>query len=516
MPQIRPHQGRPGKRLIKHGISLALVGGILASGFLVLPGNATAAVAATATDPVAEGSKSEEDFALEQAKAIGQPYELTSARTESSDTWALPEGTWSVKRHGTPMRMLRDGAWVPTDPTLALASDGRVVPKASTVAVSFSGGGSGPLLSGVKDGRNLTLTWPKPLPAPTLAENVATYAEVLPGVDMQLKAEVEGFSQLLIVKTAEAAANPELASLKYKLDTVGLSVSTDAETGSVTAVNPAGETVFTSPSPLMWDSTAISSGGAAARMATTAPAGDAFEPDPGAQDAQMPTTVSGDTLEIKPDQELLTGEDTKYPVYIDPSWAWGKRQNWTRVYKHYPKTSYWNTKEVVRVGYESETGGSDRISRSFFQLDTANLKGANVKSSTFRVRNTWSWSCQDRPVELWHVGAISPKTTWNNQPPQYSKLFTVDDAKGWSSDCAAGNLEFDATTKIREAASKGWASVNFGLYASNEADTFGWKSSTPRPRCWKRSTTTRPRPRQISARAPRPPAPTAASSATHE
>ncbi|MFE3325827.1 hypothetical protein [Streptomyces sp. NPDC059176] len=104
---------------------------------------------------------------------------------------------------------------MPTDPTLVLASDGRVKPKASTVAVSLSGGGSGPLLSGVKDGRTLALTWPKPLPAPTLAENVATYAEVLPGVDMQLKVEVEGFSQLLVIKTPEAASNPDLASLKY-------------------------------------------------------------------------------------------------------------------------------------------------------------------------------------------------------------------------------------------------------------------------------------------------------------
>ncbi|WJY53602.1 FG-GAP-like repeat-containing protein [Streptomyces chengbuensis] len=423
---------------------------------------------------MADGSLSEEDYALQQAASTGQPYELTSARTESSDTWALPDGTWSVKRHGTPVRMLKDGAWVPTDPTLALGADGRVVPKASTVVVSFSGGGSGPLLSGVKDGRTLTLTWPKPLPAPTLAENVATYPDVLPGVDMQLKGEVEGFSQLLIVKTPEAAANPELAALKYKLDTVGLTVSTDADTGSVTAVNPAGEIVFTSPSPLMWDSTTISSGGAA-RSTTNAPT-DAFEPIPGAQDAQMPTTVSGDTLEIKPDQELLTGQDTKYPVYIDPSWTWGKRQNWTRVYKHWPDNSYWNTKEVVRVGYESESGGSDRISRSFFQLDTANLKGAAVKSSTFRIKNTWSWSCQARPVDLYHVGPISPKTTWKNQPAQIgAKLASVDDAKGWSKDCAAGNLEFNATAKIREAASKGWASVNFGLYARDEGDTFGWK-----------------------------------------
>ncbi|WP_274543617.1 FG-GAP-like repeat-containing protein [Streptomyces sp. 111WW2] len=448
--------------------------------------SSTVADAEAASDPVADGSKSEEDYALEQAAATGQPYELLSARTESSDTWALPDGTWSVKRHGTPVRMLRNGAWIPTDPTLQFAPDGRVSPKASTVAVSFSGGGSGPMLTGVKDGRTLSLTWPKALPKPTLAENVATYADVLPGVDLQLKAEVEGFSQLLVVNTPEAARNPELASLKYELDTVGVTVSTDSETGTVTAANPAGQTVFTSPSPLMWDSTTITSAGTSSAVKALASEGetpaDAFVPPPGAQDAHMPTTVSGDTLEITPDQELLTGSDTRYPVYIDPSWAWGERQNWTRVYKAYPKNSYWNSKDVLRVGYEAQSGGSNRISRSFFQLGVADVKSAKIKSATFRIRNTWSWSCQSRPVELHSVGAISKKTTWNNQPTKGALLDTVNDSKGWSQteDCAAGNLEFDATSPVATAAAKGAASINLGLYASNEADTFGWKKFDPK------------------------------------
>ncbi|WP_405487327.1 FG-GAP-like repeat-containing protein [Streptomyces sp. NBC_00096] len=442
---------------------------------------------------------SAEDFALQQAKATGRPYELVSARTESSDTWATPAGKWSVKRYGTPVRVLRAGVWVPTDPTLVFGSDGKVASKAATVSVSFSGGGTGPLLTGVKDGRTLSLTWPKALPKPTLAANVATYADVLPDVDLQVKAEVEGFSQLLVVKTAAAAKNPELAALKFKVGTVGLNVSTDAGTGAITAVNPAGQTVFTSPSPLMWDSTTAAApagaqsapaakalkapaAGAAAGTGTgtgeTPAPSDAFTPPAGAKDAHMPTTVANGTLEIKPDQALLTGAQTKYPVFIDPSWAWGERQNWTRVYEKYKNNSYWNTKDDVRVGYENETNG---LSRSFFQFDTSNIKGTQVSKSTLRVRNTWSWSCQARPVELWHVGAISSDTTWNNQPGKISKLATVNDSKGWSStDCAAGNLEFDTTGLARQAAAGNWSTATVGLYAGNESDTFGWKRFDPK------------------------------------
>ncbi|MFJ8662306.1 FG-GAP-like repeat-containing protein [Streptomyces sp. NPDC093795] len=497
LPAGRPVAGFRRKRLI----SVALTGIISTSALVALPGLAPTA-SAVYESPVQTGEQSEEDYALERAASTGQPYELESARTEATDTWAQPDGTWTVKRHGSAVRLLRDKEWVPTDPTLVFAENGSVRPKASLVDVTFSGGGTAPLLSGVKDGRTLTLNWPTALPVPTLAENVATYAEILPGVDLQLKAEVEGFSQLLVVKTAEAAQHPDLDSLKFKFDTVGLDVSVDGDTGSLTAVDPSGHAVFSSPTPLMWDSTtatsesqpaagaqafSVNAVGGTADDGTTAPA-DSFEPPPGATDAPMDTTVTGDTLEIKPDQAMLAAPETQYPVYIDPQWAWGERQNWTRVYKHYPNYSFWNSTDPIRVGYEAQTGGSDRVSRSFIQLDTSDVMGAEVKDATFRVKNTWSWSCQSRPVEVWHTTGISSKTTWASQPTKLTKLSTVNDSKGWNPEiegCGAGNLEFDVTGKVKARAkegsrNQGMASITLGLYASNETDTFAWKKFDPK------------------------------------
>ncbi|MGW8990049.1 FG-GAP-like repeat-containing protein [Streptomyces zhihengii] len=429
---------------------------------------------------------SEEDKALQEAQSSGAPVELLSARTEASDTWALPDGSFSIKQHGTVVRLFRQGAWVPADPTLQFASDGSVVPRATSVAVKFSGGGTGPMLTGVKDGRTLSLTWPKPLPTPTLEANVATYGDVLPGVDLQLKADVEGFSQLLVVKTAQAADNPELAELQFTMGTVGVTMDEDADTGMLTATDPAGQTIFTSPAPIMWDSAPPAGPAlrtAAAANSDPAPApGDVFEPGAGSEDAQMATEISGDTLTITPDQELLTGTETTYPVYIDPSWAWGEWQHWTRVYEAYPNNSYWDAKGDVRVGYESQTGGQDRVSRSFFQLDTSDVEGAQIKDATFRIRNTWSWSCDERIVELYHTGDISRKTTWNRQPARIgTALSSVNDSKGWGEGCDAGDLEFDATRAVRTAAAdSGDASVTLGLYAADESDTFGWKRFDPK------------------------------------
>ncbi|WP_164296743.1 FG-GAP-like repeat-containing protein [Streptomyces sp. SID13588] len=446
-----------------------------------------AAVPQTAgvVDPVAAGAISAEDQALQQAQATHAQVEVVSARTEESDQWANPDGTFSTITHGSPVRLWRDGAWVDTDPKLVFAADGRVVPKVSTVAAIFSGGGTVPLVSTVKDGRTLSLSWPTALPKPTLVDNIATYPEVLPGVDLRLKAEVEGFSQVLVVKTPEAAKNPALATLNYKIDTTGLSVAADAATGTVTAVDSAGQTLFSSPAAAMWDSTSVTSqapaaqGLRAAAQAETAP-WDLFEPAPGAKDALMPTTITGGTLNITPDQPLLTAADTQYPVYIDPQFtrAWGKLNDWTRIYNRRPKNSYWNANDVARVGHESDTNGT---SASFFAMETSGLKGAGVIASTFRIKNTWSWSCTKTPVELWQVDGISKNTTWENPPTKKggSPQFTVTDAKGWGTGCPADNLEFNATRAVLDASGRG-EDVTLGLYAPSLTDTFQWKKFDPK------------------------------------
>ncbi|WP_405489425.1 FG-GAP-like repeat-containing protein [Streptomyces sp. NBC_00096] len=462
-------------------MALAVTVGVGSAVTLTSLESATALVRPAAVTAVDDGSVSPEDKALQEAKAANKPVELVSARTEASDTWVQPDGKFVVKKYGTPVRVLRDGVWADADPTLVFAADGSVKPKATSVVVTFSGGGTGPILKGVKDGRTLALSWPTALPKPTLNGNVATYAEVLPGVDLQLKAEVEGFSQLVVVKSAQAAANPKLATLNYTMSTVGVTVATDSATGAVTASNPAGQTVFTSPSPVMWDSTTAGSGQSAlmapkssmvAAAAEPPAPGSSFDQPAGSKEAVMPTTVSGNTLKITPDQGLLKAADTAYPVFIDPSWAWGIRHNWTRTSKRYPNNNYLNANEVARVGYENETNG---LSRSFFELDTANLRGAKVISSTFRIKNVWSWSCQARKVNLYQTTGISNRTTWNNPPSNIGFVDDVNESKGWSSGCAAGNLEFDVTGNIRGIAAAGKASVTYGLYAADESDTFGWK-----------------------------------------
>ncbi|MER7951321.1 FG-GAP-like repeat-containing protein [Streptomyces sp. NPDC096079] len=415
------------------------------------------------------------------AAASGQPVELISRRQESADTWALPDGTFKVAQHGSVVRVLQEGVWVDADPTLVFAADGSVVPKATSVGVRFSGGGTGPMVTGVQDGRTLSLTWTKPLPVPTLDGNVATYAEVLPGVDLQLKAEVESFSQVLVVKTREAAANPELDQLRFTTDTVGLTLAKDSETSMLVATDAVGQEVFTSTAPAMWDSPTPPAGGMSAMSAmaaedTATEPTDPFEPGSGSTESVMPTALNGDVLTITPDQQLLQGQDTTYPVYIDPEIDYGETNHWTRIHDLWPDNSYWDKKDVARVGYESETGGT---SQSFFQMNLGAVAKTDVTKATFRIWNTWSWSPQDNPTYLWQVDGISRATTWNKHPNKVGTvLSTVQESKGWG-DKAPGNLEFDATRAVAPAAKRGDRTITLGLYA-NESTPYGWKKFDPK------------------------------------
>ncbi|MFG2233106.1 DNRLRE domain-containing protein [Streptomyces sp. NPDC048723] len=150
-------------------------------------------------------------------------------------------------------------------------------------------------------------------------------------------------------------------------------------------------------------------------------------------------------------------------------------QAWTRVSKKNPNRSYWNTADDLRVGNE---GGAEGLSRAYLRLDTSALKGATVSKATFRITNTGAASCTGRPVELWSVGAVSAKTTWKDQPAKAVRLATVTDAKGREG-CAAGDLEFDATAAVKEAAATSQASVTVGLFAANESDSSAWKRFAP-------------------------------------
>ncbi len=503
------------------------------------PAMATAAggtASHTADTSSEERRRTESEFAVRKAAETGWPVEIESERTETDETFANPDGTFTVERSLVPIRVRQNGRLVPVDTELAAREDGRIAPKAAGISVSFSGGGDEAFAQMVKDGREVALSWPGKLPEPVLSGRTATYREVLPGVDLTATADVEGFSHALVVKSAEAARNPELQAITFDYTGKGLDLKSGAD-GRLEAVDPTGTAVFSAPRPQMWDSagsedpsppaepqetrTGAASEAATARAtrsarapmtaasvrtaeapSTGAPSQERVRPlaetlegaTEGSRQAGLDVRLTDRALTLLPDTGLLTDPETVFPVVIDPVWAKDAWKNaWSIAYKHTrygssADTVYWNggtISDFARVGVANDTqrGGTVRAN-TYFRIATGNTWGKQIIRSTLRIKQTHagSWSCKSGDIQVRTVGNKLPTNiTWNRQP----KWGAVVDSSGESfggRNCPAdkaGLVEFDVTDAISKAAKDRWGSWAFVLTAKSSQVDVSWRKFDP-------------------------------------
>ncbi|MEV4808368.1 carboxypeptidase regulatory-like domain-containing protein [Micromonospora avicenniae] len=443
----------------------------------------------------------------------GRRVENLAERTEWSQTFLNVDGSQTLEQTIEPTRVRKGGSWTPVDTTLKLTDEG-VVPRATVLPMVFSAKGDGPFAR-LRDGkRELALSWPGKLPAPVLDGSTATYRDVLPGVDLQVTAQPLGFSEVLVVKTRAAAANPKLASLKFGVQTKGVTVGA-ASGGGLAARDSKGGTVFAAPAPLMWDSSEAGdpAGGAARRDKSAAAAAPARKPTANeaetataraadaargrdaapetARRAVMPVRVEGGTMTLVPDKAMLTDQRTKLPIFIDPSWTGGISSNaWTSVWSKYKSSSFWqnssalsNGKTVGSAGAgrtEDCSGCADHIIRSLFRMNTSAVAGKHILSAQFRIEQRWAWTCNPKTnAKLWMTGAISSSTTWNNQPTWYSTYTAQTSGNrkyGAVHGClGTGTIEFNATSMVAKAAASKWSNLTVGLRAVDEGTLSQWK-----------------------------------------
>ncbi|MEV4163369.1 LamG-like jellyroll fold domain-containing protein [Nonomuraea dietziae] len=409
-----------------------------------------------------EEQSTTEASAVAAARHTGQPVEIESMRTETRQVFAKPDGTLVLEHNVRPVRVRRSGGWVPVDTTLRLNPDGTVSPAAAAVGLTFSGGGSAPLAKLSRGAKSLELGWQGALPKPTLKGDTATYAEVMPGVDLQVTADVDGFSHVLVVKSRAAAAS--MTELTFPLSASGLSLKAD-RAGNLEATDRNEGTIFIAPTPKMWDSEGI-----------TSPQALKEGRSPEAREAAMGVELTGRQLRLRPDRKMMTDPKTRFPVYLDPYFS-AARNAWTAVWSNWPNSNYLNSSDVARVGHvESQKN------RSFYQMNTGTtIHGKQIIKATLRTYETWSYSCSARKVEAWATNPISKSTTWNNQPTWARLLSTVNVAKGWGPACLPGGVEFDVTSQVVDAAAKKWPNVTIGLRATSETDVYAWKKFKNNP-----------------------------------
>jgi hypothetical protein len=283
------------------------------------------------SDPLPDDDVAE---ALEKAAATGEPVEIASQTTETSISYAQPDGTVTVESTAGPVRTLVDDEWVDVDTSLERTADG-VRPAAVTGDIVFSAGGHGPMaVLGDGEGKEIGFDWPGELPEPVLEGDTATYRNVLPDVDLVLIANRLGFQQHLVVNSPPDAATLEtLSSIELPLTAEGATV-VESETGQLQVVNDAGEVVVSTAAPVMWD--------ARTDARTDEPIA-AENLDVELTPASEPGTDA--TLVVTPPAGYLTDPATEYPVVIDPTQTLGALGD-SFVANDFPNQNYGGSTEL--------------------------------------------------------------------------------------------------------------------------------------------------------------------------
>ncbi|MET9701223.1 DNRLRE domain-containing protein [Streptomyces sp. NPDC006529] len=478
--------------------------------------------------------------ARQQAKESGKEVEVTADRTAKITTWAQPSGQFKARVYSSAIRAKVGNDWKPIDTNLQRVEAG-YAPRAVNERLVFSAGSKPAVASGAGtadgqrasrsvsrdalsqvafsttgtklpnalaapapgavwtelvrlsvDGHDIVVSWPGALPEPVIDGPRALYENIRPGIDLLMTAQNGGYSHLVIVKNKQAAADPLIGELNYRLASPDLSFVLDEPSGAISARDTKSEEIAGAPTPYMWDNSG--------KIITTE--GEAQPtPGPAAKDhpslglsgirgaegahavaakAALATADKTNTLSITPDAGLLNDADTVYPVFIDPSFH---SSGWTLLYKTAGSSSFFNGQNYnaggtneARVGYESTSGGT---SRSVFNFDfDSTLNGAVIRSANLHVLQTYSWSCEAKPFDVYNTPFISSSSTWdntNNNTFWGKRVGGGNAGHGYNSSCPDNWAMVDVKNTITEAAANRWQAVSLGLRAPNESDSYLWK-----------------------------------------
>ncbi|GAB3814689.1 LamG domain-containing protein [Micromonospora zhanjiangensis] len=424
--------------------------------------------------PARPATAPDERSAVAAAKRSGEQVEVLSARTELTQVFAKPTGGLVAESAVEPQRVRQaDGSWADIDLSLRRGGDGLLRPVASTADVRFSTGGSEALVTLTRGSSSFSLTWPTPLPAPSVSGDSATYPEVKPGVDLVVRATVRGFSHVLVIKTAAAAGDPSLREIKLRLG--GDADVQRLPDGSLRAVVQ-GREIATAEPALMWDS--ASAAPAEMRSSVTG-SGD------GARTAPVTTEVSDSELLLKPDQAMLTDGRARFPIFIDPAWSTGKSR-WA-----YSNNANKTNDDLsnARVGRNPVDGV---LYRSYFDFPLSALKGKYIYKAYVQMVLDHSHSCEDTITHLFHTNGITstPRSKWapalNKWIGQAYSHGNEDDGCGAKDPDMTVNFTNDGVRELIQTHAKNqWTNVTLGfcacgdIHGVNESDQKRWKRYFP-------------------------------------
>ncbi|MCI0687974.1 MAG: hypothetical protein L0Y54_12155 [Sporichthyaceae bacterium] len=369
--------------------------------------------------------------------------------------------------------------------------------------MSFSAGGDGELGRIGWGEHELGVSWDGVLPEPIVSGSTLTYPSVLPDVDLVVSVDADGtgFSEVLVVKTPQAAANPALDAVSFPVQLPD-QLTVVEQGGGFDMVDESGAQIFTSPTPRMWDSSGTPDGeamGAAQQMGgvledpVADPVAERVEaPLEGDTVAVMPVEVTEEAVTITPDEGMLSDPGTAWPVYIDPTYDAGNgvTLNARTMIQSCcgADDNDWNFTGDQGLGRCEVALDSDcnynNTKRLIWKFDLpAAVRGSDVLDAEFNAYQTTAYDCDTGWVRAYETASITSGTTWSNFHAEMDGdsgdpdlLDSVDQTRRTGCSLGPGRTYFDVTDGVQDAADASQTTVRIGLRGANETDMeASWK-----------------------------------------
>ncbi|WP_219508092.1 LamG-like jellyroll fold domain-containing protein [Nonomuraea ceibae] len=390
---------------------------------------------------------------------------MEAVYTEASRTWAYPDGHLSTESYAGPTQLKQgDGSWAWLD-TQLVEQDGVLKPKVAKANVTFSLGGAAPFASMERDkGQKFALTWPTPLPKPTITGNVAEYRDAAgPKADLVVTALPTGFRHDVVLR--ERPKGP--VEFRIPVETRGLTFA-EKKQGGLRLSDAKGKVVAEAPEPVMWDNS------------------DQVQQKPGGvqRRATIPTQVIEEdgqsVLVLKPDPAWLADPATTFPVVVDPTSTLTVKTDTLLSslcgYGDQPGST------VLKIGGQrASCNGTDGFDyfRSYLKFDVSTFKGKPIHSAAMQLFKSRHLACHvpgvgsaqgmiyaGRVQHSWTPGRM----TWSNKPAN-----TLEPTGSLCSSAATQTMSWPVTNWVKRWAG-GAANDGIELRGTSEDLVNSWDS----------------------------------------
>ncbi|MCH0537970.1 DNRLRE domain-containing protein [Streptomyces sp. MUM 203J] len=368
-------------------------------------------------EEAASGSDEKSGFDEKRSK------ELPEQRGERTRTFLNQDGTYTTRFYNEPVNHRQDerGSWEEIDASLVKPSGPRGMSGSdemwetrSTQADARLGetADASPLVRmSVADGLSVGYSVEGAVGSRgEVKGSTITYTDVRPDSDIQLLASNSTVKETIVLKSSDAPTR-----WRFPLELDGLNARLDDD-GAVVFSDSSGAERARMPRGWMEDS-------AVAENANQGAISDGVTYELDEQDGRLVLTV---TL----DGEWLTEPERVFPVRVDPSVTRISATSGT--YVQHPYNTNFSTNTVLKAG-TYDGGGHKAVSFLKFAGVESSLKNAWILGANLALYNTWSYSCNARPVTVHPVTANWSEGTTNQYPGPATgpSLASKSFAHGW-------------------------------------------------------------------------------------